>query len=173
VIVRTPRPARHIVGAFQFSVLVQTRHEILPIVERTLGNLRRVVATIPHENRWYPVIQRYLSQVAGRVRALGGSGAHGSGSHGDHSGGGHRDHPHEHVRFEGKIAGVQFDSFGDFEGFWLRTKDGLHELSSRERDMEALVTRAWRQQVALLVIVERHALHRPISIVLLRASSPE
>ena len=74
------------------------------------------------------------------------------------------------MRFEGKIAGVQFDSFGDFEGFWLRTEEGLREFSSRERDMEVLVTRAWRQQVALLVIVEHHAPHRPVSLVLLRAS---
>ena len=67
----------------------------------------------------------------------------------------------------------RFDSFGDFEGFWLRTQDGLREFSSRERDMELLVSRAWRQQVALLVIAERHAPHRPVSIVLLRAPLPE
>jgi hypothetical protein len=54
------------------SVLVQTRPEILPIVERTLGNLRRVIGTIPHENRWYPVVHRYRTQVAARVKALGG-----------------------------------------------------------------------------------------------------
>jgi hypothetical protein len=177
VVVTKPRPSRHIVGAFQFSVLVQTRHEILPIVERSLGNLRRVIGTIPHENRWYPVMQRYLSQVTGRVKALGGGdGGHGGGGH-EHGRGGHEHGRggHEHgrgedrVRFEGKIAGICFDTFGDFEGFWLRTEDGLREFSSRERDMESLVNRAWRQQVALLVIAEKHAPHRPVSIVLLRA----
>jgi hypothetical protein len=71
-VVRRPRPSRHIVGTFQLSVLVQTRPEILPIVERTLGNLRRVIGTIPHENRWYPVVHRYRTQVAARVKALGG-----------------------------------------------------------------------------------------------------
>lgn len=151
---------------------MQTRREILPIVERALGNLRRVLATIPHENRWYPVMQRYLSQVARRVVALGGGPGHGGPGHGGpgHGGPGHGE---PHVRYEGKIAGVRFDTFGDFEGFWLRTTGGLREFSSRERDMEALVTRAWRQQVALLVIAEHHAPHHPISVVLLRAPSPE
>jgi hypothetical protein len=115
-------------------------------------------------------MQRYLSQVAGRVKALGGDG--GSGGHGGHGGGG-GGHEHgrgeERLRFEGKIAGIRFDTFGDFEGFWLRTEDGLREFSSRERDMETIVNRAWRQQIALLVIVESHASHWPISIVFLRA----
>lgn len=33
-IARERKPARHIVGAFQFSILVGTRAEILPVVER-------------------------------------------------------------------------------------------------------------------------------------------
>ena len=56
VVERRPS-SRHFLGAFQFSVLVQTRREMLPIIERAQANLRRVIATIPHENRWYPVIQ--------------------------------------------------------------------------------------------------------------------
>ncbi len=157
--------SRHILGAFQFSLLVQTRHDILPIVERTLVNLRRVIGTIPHENRWCPVMQRYLSQVARRVEALGGGDSH--------------RHEHEHrrreerARFEGKIDGICFDRFGDFDGFWLRTEDGLRRFSSREREIESIVNKAWRQRITLLVITEEHEPHEPVSIVFLRAPSED
>jgi hypothetical protein len=163
--------SRHIVGAFQFSVLVQTRKQILPIVERTLVNLRRVIGTIPHENRWYPVMQRYLSQVSRRVTALGGPAGHGDDHDHDH------DHHHQHhecderrLSFEGKIAGILFDGFGDFEGFRLETEDGFREFHSREHAVEAIVTRAWRERIAVLITVEADESHLPVSIVFLRPS---
>jgi hypothetical protein len=168
VVERRPT-ARHFLGAFQFSVLVQTRREILPIVERVQANLRRIIATIPHENRWYPVIHRYLQQVTGKVTGLGGG--QGEGGPGPHR------HEHErreeHRRFEGKIAGLRYDRFGDFEGFSLRTEDGLRQFFTRERGMESVAHQAWRERIAVLVITEEHELHEPVSIVFLRAPSDE
>jgi len=38
-----------------------------------------------------------------------------------------------------KISGIRFDTFGDFEGFLLRTPHGSHHFSTRERDMETIV----------------------------------
>jgi len=164
--------SRHFLGAFQFSVLVQTRREILPFIERTLVNLRRVIATIPHENRWFPVIQRYLRQVAGKVTGLGGHGEGGPGT-GQHEPGHHERHE-EHRRFEGKIASLRYNRFGDFEGFALRTeKDELRHFKTHERGMEAIVRRAWRERIAVLVISEEHEPHEPISIIFLRAPSEE
>ena len=66
-----------------------------------------------------------------------------------------------------------FDRFGDFEGFVLDTEDGLRDFSSREREVEMLVSRAWRQRIAILVVTERHSEHEPRSIVLLRTPSEE
>lgn len=175
-----PRPSRHIVGAFQFSILVQTRAEILPIIERALLNLRRVTSTIPTENRWHPVMHRYLTQVASKVNALGGGDddGHDDDDHGndqdrdrDHDR--HPDHRDHEELFEGKIAGVRYDSFGDFEGFTLRTEHGLHDFSTRERDVETIITRAWRQQIAVLIITANHARHQPKSIVFLRAPTQD
>jgi hypothetical protein len=168
VVERQPT-ARHFLGAFQFSVLVQTRREILPIIERAQANLRRVIGTIPHENRWYPVIQRYLQQVTGKVIGLGGG--RGEGGPGPHR---HEQERHEeHRRFEGKVAGLQYDRFGDFEGFWLRTEDGLRQFSTRERGMESVAHEAWRERIAVLVITEEHEPHEPVSIVFLRAPSDD
>jgi hypothetical protein len=171
--------SRHIVGAFQFSVLVQTSKEILPIIERTLVNLRRVVGTIPHENRWYPVMQRYLSQVAKRIKALGGGDGHirEDGHDLDLREEQPRDVDHdrreERAQDEGKIAGLCYDGFGDFEGFWLRTKDGSRKFSSKERELESIVTKAWRQRIALIVLTEKSEPDKPVSIVFLRGPSED
>ncbi len=154
---REPRPARHIVGSFQFSVQVQTAAEILPIVERARTNIQRVVHTIPIENRWHPVMQRYLKQVSAKVTGLGGR-------HED----GDRDHDQDRVRLDGKVEGIRYDSFGDFDGFLLRTEDRGHEFRTREPDLERLVTRAWRERITVRVIARVDAPHAPIEIVLLR-----
>jgi hypothetical protein len=71
-------------------------------------------------------------------------------------------------RHGSKVAGLCFDRFGDFEGFWLRTEHRMEKFHTRERDMESLLDNAWRQQIARLVIVDRHEAQRPVSIVFLR-----
>jgi hypothetical protein len=161
--------ARHILGTFQFSILVRTRPEILPEIERALANVRRVIGTVPSENRWHPVLLRYLQQITGRVHALGG---------GEPSPHPEPPKPHggfreEKIRFEGKVAGVGFDRFGDFEGFVLDTEDGLRDFFSREHEVEMLVSKAWRQRIAILVLTERYSEREPLSIVLLRTPTPE
>lgn len=154
---REPRPARHIVGSFQFSVQVQTAAQILPVIERARTNIQRVMHTIPVENRWYPVMQRYLQQVSAKVTGLGGRPVDGD-----------RDHDRDRVRFEGKVEGIRYDSSGDFNGFLLRTEDEVHEFRTREPDLERLVTRAWRERIILRVIARADARHAPTEIVLLR-----
>jgi hypothetical protein len=157
---RAPRPSRHIVGSYQYSVLVQARAEIAAVVQRAHTNLERATRTVPVENRWYPVMQRYFTQVAEKVTALGGTVA-GAVKPGD-------DDP-ERVRHEGKVAGIRYDSFGEFEGFWLKTEHGDHVFSTREPGMERTVTRAWREHIAVLVIALKDTPHSPLSLVLLRA----
>ena len=154
---RKPRPARHIVGSFQFSVQVQTAAQILPIIERARTNIQRVVQTIPIEDQWYPVMQRYLKQVSAKVTGLGGRGEDGD-----------RDHDRDRVRLEGKVEGIRYDSFGDFDGFLLGTEDRVHEFRTREPDLERLVTRAWRERITVRVIAHADAPRVPIEIVLLR-----
>ena len=164
-IVERPSTARHILGNFQFSVLVQNRREILPPILRARDNLTRVLPTVPTEDRWRPVLVRYLEQVNGRVRALGGE---------PEPPEPHRPEHEATRRFEGKVAGLRFDRFGDFEGFTLDTENGLRDFFSRERAVEELVSRACRRRIAILVIAERYE-HRDrlLSIVLLRPPADE
>ena len=64
--------ARYIIGAFQFSVEVKKAADILVADRRRLTVLNRVIATVPIENRWYPVLKRNLDQITQRATALGG-----------------------------------------------------------------------------------------------------
>lgn len=170
---RKPTPPRHILGAFQFSILVKTAPEILPGDERTLRLIERVFKTIPLENRWYPVFNRWISQLTGRVIGLGGKGpGHGPGQGGGPGrggtgpGGGHGHE--ERITYEGKISGLVFDRFGDFEGFWLDTEDAKRRFVTREKASEELVHTAWLKRIPVLVIVESDDRERPQRIVLLR-----
>ena len=67
----------------------------------------------------------------------------------------------------GKISGLIFDRFGDFEGFLLDTEDGEVEVLSRERDMRDLAERAWRERLRITVWSEEDEMerHRPVRVV--------
>lgn len=63
---------RHITGSFQLTIPVREKAEVLPRQQRLLSNLRWIAGGIPAQDRWAPVFQRYLTQMAGRVDGLGG-----------------------------------------------------------------------------------------------------
>jgi hypothetical protein len=104
------------------------------------------------------------------------------GAHGHHPPPRGHDHPPHHdprhdtrheqenrVHFEGKINGICFDQFGDFNGFTLKTEKELRNFVSTEPEMKLVVEEAWRDRLAVLVSAERSEPHEPISIVFLRA----
>ena len=125
-------------------------------------------------NRWYPVMQRYLSYIAERVNALGGNASGivpspwGAGGvaplPGPFPGGLATE------EFTGKVAGIVYDRFGDFEGFLLITEAG-HERAFRatEAEIEQLVRFAWIDRVVISVLVHQGQPERPVSIILRRA----
>lgn len=153
---------RRILGSFQISVPVAHQELILPIEERRLATLSSILRTIPVEDRWYFPFKRYVDEVAQRVRGLGGG--HGRDHDHDHEhGGGHE----EHLRsFTGKIEGLVYDRFGDFEGFLLRVGEHEHVFRSREADLEQVARFAWADRVLVTVFVEREKEHVPVSIIL-------
>src|SRR5262249_35976761 len=58
---------RRVIGAFQLTIPVKAKEELLLTEERQLAVLRWIAESIPYSNRWYPVFIRYLQQVVGRV----------------------------------------------------------------------------------------------------------
>lgn len=161
---------RRVLGAFQLTIPVKTKEQLLVTEERVLSVLRWIAETIPPHNRWYPVFRRYLEQIAGRVSAFGGDptiiGPSPTGDWRKPKPKPPREREEERIAFTGKIAGLIFDRFGDFEGFLLDTEDGERKFFSREKEIEELSERAWRERLRLTVWAERHEPHRALSIII-------
>jgi hypothetical protein len=63
---------RSVLGTFELLVRVSTAAALLAEEERNLAVFRYIAASIPLDDRWRPIFQRYLAQIAERVRAFGG-----------------------------------------------------------------------------------------------------
>jgi hypothetical protein len=160
---------RRVLGAFQLAIPVRDKPALLVREERQLSVLRWIGEAIPRHNRWHPVFHRYLQKIADRVTAFGGDSTQilpsptGEGRRKHHR---HEEPEHEKRRaFTGKIAGLIFDRFGDFEGFLLDTEDGERKFLSREKDVEQLAQRVWRERLRITVWAGCDEPHRPLSII--------
>jgi hypothetical protein len=127
-----------------------------------------IAGAIPADNRWSSVFGRYLKEIAGRITVFGGdpgkvvpspTGTVGHGHPGGHDKGG---------GFTGKVAGLVFDHFGDFDGFILETAHGDHQFHSREKEIAVLAERAWRDRLRITVHTATKDENRPLSVVIHR-----
>ena len=74
----------------------------------------------------------------------------------------------------GKIAGLVYDRFGDFEGFLLETEAGeTRSFESSRPEVEALVRRAWLERILLTVLADRRRPEQVASLILRRAPHPD
>jgi hypothetical protein len=133
-----------------------------------LAILKWRLETKPPPYRWRPVWERYIELVGARVKGLGGDpgqippslgGFPGKGGHGrpephpGHGEGHERDR--ERDTATGKIGGVCYDRFGDFDGFDLRTEHGeVRRYRAREDEIERLVLQAWRERWVVTVVAD-------------------
>jgi len=169
---------RYIVGTFAVRIPVTTPNVMLPAEENTLAIIKWRLSQMQPGNRWIPVLNRWIGLIEGRVRGLGGNPgtivpspwgwygpppAYGQGrGHGQGS-----EHGHEAT---GKVCGVIYDRFGDFDGFLLRTEEG-HErhYRSHEAEIESLARYAWLERVVITVVSDEHGPAAPVRIILRRA----
>ncbi len=63
---------RRVLGVFAVTIPVGTKGTLLEPERRLLSVLRWIGQSIPVTSRWFPVFDRYLELVAGRVRDMGG-----------------------------------------------------------------------------------------------------
>lgn len=74
VIVRQYSRSQHrIIGTFELAIPVKDANEILPSEARLLAVLKSIAGNIRPNSIWFPVFERYLSIVGGRVRGVGGA----------------------------------------------------------------------------------------------------
>jgi hypothetical protein len=161
---------RYVVGSFAVRIPVTTPNVMLPAEETVYSIFKWRLSQLPASNRWMPVLKRYLNIVEGRIVGLGGNpGLIEASPYGvsRSPGKGLGRRPHEAT---GKVAGVIYDRFGDFEGFHLLTEAGHKRLYlCNETEIEALVRYAWLERVVITVVSEDHHPDRPKRIVLERA----
>jgi hypothetical protein len=150
---RTSHNWRYIVGTFAVQIPVTTAKVMLGPEENTLAIMKwRLEQTSPW-NRWYPVLQRYIGYVVGRVNGLGGNagtivpspwGVVPVPSQPSSLG----------QECTGKIAGLIYDHFGEFEAFLLETADcEVRRFCSREKKIELVVREAWRERSVVTVVI--------------------
>ena len=163
-------------GAFQFTITISAKDRLLLKEERLLAWLKWRLQVMPHTSRWFPVLTRYLQLIAGRVSGFGGNPGTISPSptgHVPRPPAHHQPHHpphHERHGYTGKVVGICYDRFGDFEGFTLLSDEGYeHFFRGHEEEVEELVQEAWRGRIVITVFVEKHALDWPASIVLRHA----
>jgi hypothetical protein len=142
-----------VVGTTQFDIHVRTAGEIRPGLERNLSVLRHIQQAIPQSNRWYPVFERYVGELADRIRAMGGQPDDIVGTPTGHGRPDRRPRP-DRTDDTGKVAEVAYDCFGDFEGFVLETCDGCRSFASCERGIEAVVLRACKERSKVTVVTD-------------------
>jgi hypothetical protein len=163
---------RRVAGAFQFNLVISTKQQLLLSEERLLAVLRWMELKMPKTKSWHPVLVRYIDQIAGRVLGFGGDPGQIKPSPTGDVPGLHHPHPHhkdegseKHLCVTGKITGLVFDRFGDFEGFILDVEDGDRKFFSRETEIKDLAGRVWRERLRITVWFEHDQPHRPLSIV--------
>ncbi len=142
--------ARKVIGAFQIQVNVSQGKQLTRRVVRNLAVLRYIQTGIPATDSWRPVFDRYVSQTARQVTALGVDPTLVPASADDPwrritKGRGGR------TRLIGKVVEVDYDCFGDFTGFVLSVCGELHRLQSTERAVERIAIRAFRRRLLLRV----------------------
>lgn len=165
---------RRVIGTFQINVPVSTKALMLEKEELRLSLFRWIAASIHVDDRWYRVFERYLARLADKVADLGGDPARIEPSPDGYSGlpGGHGDgRRFEYEGITGKVDGLVYDHFGDFEGFVLELFDGTRRaFASRERAIERVVRGAAAQR-ALVTVRTVDGDHHRVAAVFLRAAS--
>jgi hypothetical protein len=166
---KVQRNWRYVVGTFQVKIPVGLEEELLAAEENTYSIMLWRFNQLAQSDRWYPVLQRYLKYLAGRVEGFGGNPVTILPSPSGLPSKGHGGVNAEAEGFIGKVEGLIYDRFGDFEGFVLRTEHG-HERTfhATEWEIEERVRYAWVERIVISVRVHSAQPAIPVSIVLLR-----
>ena len=160
---------RRVLGAFQVNIPISTKENLLVAEEHRFALFRWIADQVLPQSRWYPVMQRYVLQLAGRVSGFGGNPGTILPSPTGHipgqPGGGQHEH-HEHHGVTGKVSGLRFDHFGDFDGFSIETRFGeFRHFRCRERRVLEIVRKALEDRSWVTVVRETNRHDEVLSII--------
>jgi hypothetical protein len=109
---------RYVTGAFQVTIPVGRDEALLLPEETTLAVLKWRQEHMSPASRWYPVLERYITYVSGRVDGFGGDAS--SVKPSLHGFPGKPKRPKTLLEHRGKVCEVIYDCFGDLRGFVLQ-----------------------------------------------------
>ena len=166
---------QQVLGAFQYTLTVAPKEQLLYPSERLLAWLKWRVGVTPSSSRWLPVLQRYLNLTEIQVVTNGGN----PGSILPSQTGEVPTKkpvppcpprpPVSECEFTGKVVAIHYDRFGDFNGFTIVSEEGReHGFRGREHAIEELIRRAWTERTVVSVLVEEHYREWPVTVILRR-----
>jgi hypothetical protein len=169
---------RYVTGAFQVKIPVETAATLLDPLENTLAIMKARLQAMSTEYRWYPVTLRLIEYISGMVNAIGGNAGSippslngypvkGKGNGGRCPTHGHEGDHHHEDGYRGKVSGLIFDRWGDFEGFELDTDECAHTFFSRELGVKLLCERAWQERLLVTVLAECDGCHHRLENIIL------
>lgn len=175
---------KYVLGSFQINVPVGVKEVLITNEERALSILKWKIGQIATTDRWYKVIQRYIDQLSAKVNAMGGNAGsiqasrggiiiYPTGGTGVTGGGtttilGGNAAANAHI---GKVSGLIYNHFGDFEGFGLEDLEGNERVfTSREREIEVIAEGAWKDRT--LISVQVNDAGKIIRVILLTFAKP-
>ena len=146
-----------IIGSCEFRIAVSKAELILGEEVRTLSVLKHVLNTIPTDNRWYPLMQRYVHNHGLKVDELGGDAA---AVHPNPDGSGRPYDPDEDQpgprpgptkeSFSGLVQDILYE--GDFTGFVMESCGSRRRFDGCDRSLEELVLRACNERSKMTVL---------------------
>jgi len=142
-----------IVGTTQFDIHVKTRDEIAPGLVRKFSVLKHISLSIPDDNRWRPVFDRYLGEMGDRLRGIDVDpddvepNPTGSGRSDDDEDKEPPDETGESVCIHGHVTCLHYDCCGTFEGFTLTDCDREWYLPTGRCSLEEVALIAYRERM--------------------------
>jgi hypothetical protein len=145
---------RYITGTFQITIPVDSDAALLIPEETTLAVLKWRQQHMSPAYRWFPVLERYINYVSGRVDGFGGNATSVEPSLTPIF---IRPGKPEFTEFRGKVREVVYDCFGDLKGFVLNECCGEHRFfESHERSLGNLVLKACHEGLRVTVYAKPH-----------------
>jgi hypothetical protein len=163
---------RRIIGSCEFRIPISKAELILNDELRSLSVLKYVASTIPTDNRWYALMQRYVRHLGLKVDALGGDSRS---VHPNPDGSGRPYDPKAPPQlpppapgtgaeggdaFTGLVAEIYYDCHGHFTGFELEACGTSRRFRGCEPALQELLLRACRERFKVTVASDGGKLQR-------------
>ena len=155
---------RYVTGTFQVKIPVATGATLLAPEQNTLAIFKWRLQQMSPANRWYPVLQRYILYLSGRVNGLGGDPDKIPASVlGYWESPGTKES--SETEFKGRVSQVIYNCNGEFEGFVLSECCDDRNFKSCEKGIERIILRACKERLTISVFVNEKNHEKIIRII--------